>query len=330
MRDRTKEPSRATYDVGDPILKLIRDLPLAVRLEGFGSFKEKARAGNDFEWPWVFKILSGGPITDKISYYFYFLLEQGVVVGLEDAWIQLNSIFKVPFDLQVGQFQVCDPLFKRELRLERSDYDIFKTHVGFSGLNLTYDRGLVMAWHAPLEIEAILQVVNGNGIGPADGDANFDSDKYKNFSFRLARSFGHVRLGAFGYWGKQQGENGLDNQTTYFGPDFVIPIGNKLQISLEYLERRDKDPLFTGNKGDDWVTRGGFAELHYLPKGPDGHWIISLLYNKVDSDDEQAKKENLSVTINHLLARNMRLLIEVRRDIHLKQARLSLGIVTAF
>ena len=27
----------------------------------------------------------------------------------------------------VGQFQVCDPLFKRELRLERYDYEIFKT-----------------------------------------------------------------------------------------------------------------------------------------------------------------------------------------------------------
>ncbi|MBI4916736.1 MAG: hypothetical protein HY825_12885, partial [Acidobacteria bacterium] len=33
MEDASKEPSRATFDVGDPLLTLSRDLPLAVRFD---------------------------------------------------------------------------------------------------------------------------------------------------------------------------------------------------------------------------------------------------------------------------------------------------------
>ena len=33
MEDAAEEPSRATYDVGDPLLKLARDVPLAVRMD---------------------------------------------------------------------------------------------------------------------------------------------------------------------------------------------------------------------------------------------------------------------------------------------------------
>jgi len=121
MEDPSKEPTRATYDVGDPLLMLVRDVPLALRLEGYASWKENALAETDFEWPWAFKILSGGPISNHISYYFYFLEESGEVVGLEDAFLQFNSIFNLPLDLAVGQYQVCDVLFKRESRLERYD-----------------------------------------------------------------------------------------------------------------------------------------------------------------------------------------------------------------
>ncbi len=59
----------------------------------------------------------------------YFILEKGGVQGLEDAWMQFNAPLKMPVNVMVGQFQVCDPLFKRELRLERSDYDIYGARV---------------------------------------------------------------------------------------------------------------------------------------------------------------------------------------------------------
>lgn len=329
LEDPSKEPSRATYDVGDSTLKLFRDIPIAMRVEGYASWKEDATAKSDAEWPWVFKILTGGPISNKASYYVYFLTEKGEVVGLEDAWLQFNSIFGAPIDLQVGQFQVCDPLFKRELRLERYDYQIFKTHVGEADVDLTYDRGLITIWHAPAGIDAVLQVVNGNGIDTADEFDNFDTDRHKNFALRVVKPFKGVRLGLFAYSGKQEKE-GRINKTTYFGPDLVIDFGDKFQFSAEYLERRDDNPYFQITKPGTTKTRGGFGELHFFPKGPDGKLTLSALYNKIDSDDELARYESASLTVNYLIARNLRLVAEGGREIHTKQSRFSLGLVTAF
>jgi hypothetical protein len=330
MEDPSKEPTRATYDVGDPLLMLVRDVPLALRLEGYASWKENALAENDVEWPWVFKILSGGPISNHISYYFYFLEENGEVVGLEDVFLQFNSIFNLPLDLVVGQYQVCDVLFKRELRLERYDYEILTTTVGVSDLNLTYNRGLVLTWHTPAKIDAVFQVLNGNGMPPADGEGNFDNDKYKDVSLRLVRQFPNVRVGLFGYSGKQNADNGTFNNTTYFGPDLVFDLGKKWSLSLEYLERRDDNPFFTASSGPSYVTRGGFAELNFFPKGQDGRWVLTALYNKVNSDDTGAEAETASLTANYLLARNIRLMVEGGRDLVAEASRITIGIVTAF
>lgn len=329
LADASQEPTRATLDSGDPLLKLPREMPLAFRLEGFASWKEDAAAESDLEWPWVFKILSGGPIHDKISYYFYFLTERGEVVGLEDAYLQFNRVFGQPVDLLVGQFQVCDPLFKRELRLERFDYDILTTRVGESGLNLTYDRGLVAAWHAPAELEVVAQIVNGNGIGAVDEERNFDDDKYKNASLRVTRHVGKARLGAFGYYGKQEGAGGAKNETYYFGPDLVIEFDDRLTLAFEYLERRDDNPFFE-DEGTDYETRGGFAELQFFPQGADGRWVFTPLYNKVDSDDENARRESVSLTANYLLVRNVRLLAEFGRDVEREASRATIGVISAY
>jgi hypothetical protein len=330
MEDPSKEPTRATYDVGDPLLMLVRDVPLALRLEGYASWKENALAEYDVEWPWAFKILSGGAISDHVSYYLYFLEESGEVVGLEDVFLQFNSVFHLPVDLMVGQFQVCDVLFKRELRLERFDYDILTTMVGMSDLNLTYNRGLAATWHAPAKIDAVIQVLNGNGMPPADGAGNYDNDNYKDLSLRLVRQFKNVRVGLFGYSGTQKADNGAVNSTDYFGPDLVFDLGKQWSLSLEYLERRDDDPFFTALNGPTYVTRGGFAELHFFPKGQDGRWVLTALYNKVSSDDPAAEAETASLTANYLLARNIRLVLEGGRDLVADASRITVGLVTAF
>lgn len=329
MEDPSKEPARATYDVGDPMLKLFRELPLAVRLDFYSSYKQDAVAEADFEWPWSMKLLSGGPISEKISYYFYAILEQGESIKLEDTFLQFSSVFGAPVDVVVGQFQVCDPLFKRELRLEREDFAILKARVGESPVNLAYDRGMVVTWHTPAKVDVIGQLVNGNGIEPAEDD-NFDNDSLKNVALRLVREFGPVRLGLFGYRGKTEAEDGSTNTTTYFGPDVVVELGEKWQLNLQYLERRDDDPYFAGWTGDTYVTTGGFAELHFFPQGQDGRWVVSALYNKVDSDAVETRYESVSLTLNRLLARNVRLMLEGARDLERDQTRLSLGLIAAF
>ncbi|MFZ5787727.1 MAG: hypothetical protein ACOY3Y_14905 [Acidobacteriota bacterium] len=329
MEDPSKEPTRAAHDVGDPLLKLHRELPLAMRLDGYASWKEDAAAEADFEFPWSFKLLSGGPITEKISYYVYAIIEKGESIKLEDTYVQFNSVFGLPVDVLAGQFQVCDPLFKRELRLERNDYAMLKSHVGLSPVALTYDRGLVIAWGAPADVDVIAQVVNGNGIDEAAGD-DFDDNSLKNVSLRVARQFGPVRAGVFGYRGKSEAANGPTNTTTYVGPDLVIDLGTKWQLNLEYLLRSDDDPFFVGNIATGVDTDGGFAELHYFPNGQDGRWAVSALYNKVTSDEPGAEVEDLSLTLNYLMGRNFRVMIEAYHDLDADRNRVSFGFVTAF
>lgn len=330
LPDPAQEPARATIEVGDPLLKLPRDFPIAARLEGYASYKEDAIAGSDAEFPWVFKVLSGGPIAKKISYYLYVILEKGEVVGLEDAWLQFNDVLGVPLDLLVGQFQVCDPMFKRELRLERYDYEIFGTRVGESSVALTYDRGIVATGHLPKGVDFVVQVVNGNAIEPADAFDNFDNDSNKNLAVRVAGSVGIARLGGFGYWGRQKSDTGVRNETWYVGPDLVLTFNPKWQLSFEYLERRDDNPFFDPAGSPTYVTRGGFAELHFFPKGEDGRWALSLLYNRVRSDDPLARYESASVTANYLAARNVRIVLEAGRDLEADATRVSAGVVAAF
>ncbi len=83
--------------------------------------------------PILLKFLSGGEITKNIAYYFYFFFsESGEVAGIEDAFVMFNNLFGTELDFYVGQFQVSDPLFKRELRLTFEDYMVYKASPGSS------------------------------------------------------------------------------------------------------------------------------------------------------------------------------------------------------
>ena len=88
-------------------------LPLAFRLEGFASYNFNNEGKTDFSAPFVVKILSGGELSDKISYYFYFLFnERGSVAGIEDAFLMYHDLFSSGINFYIGQFQVSDPTFQ--------------------------------------------------------------------------------------------------------------------------------------------------------------------------------------------------------------------------
>ena len=85
----------------------------------------------DFQTPWLLKVISSAPLSRNLSYYFYFMIsERGETGAIEDAFVLWNDIGGRPVDLAVGQFQVSDPLFKRELRLMNEDYAIYRAHIG--------------------------------------------------------------------------------------------------------------------------------------------------------------------------------------------------------
>ena len=331
------EPPRDTINTGDPLLTLMRELPLAVRLDLYAQTYANGKAVTDFQTPYGLKLMSGAPIADKVSYYFYtFISERGEVGGIEDALVQVDDIGGQPVDLIVGQFQVSDPLFKRELRLEFEDYAVYRARVGEAPTDLTYDRGLMVAADVA-GFEVVGQLLNGNGIGPADEERRFDNNAAKNLSARISRDLAEgVRVGAYGYTGLS-GLDGVDNRTRYLGFDATLSSGS-FELNGQYLRRTDSHATFTPGEATT-TTEGGFAELLYIPPG--SRWYGFGLYNLVTADrpllnarlggpEAVDRNETISAGIGYLARRNLRWQFETGWDTEQELLRLTLGLVTAF
>jgi hypothetical protein len=336
-RMRPGEDPADSIGTGDELLALLRELPLAVRLDAYAQTYAGGRAATDFQSPYGLKLLSGGALSKSISYYFYtFLLERGDVGGVEDAFVYFNDLAGAPVDLAVGQFQVSDPLFKRELRLEFEDYAVYRARVGAVPVDLTYDRGIMaMADLAGFTLTG--EIVNGNGIGGAQANRRFDNDRNKNVFLHVTRDLAApVRLGAFGYYGRTN-VSGVTNRTRMLGLDGTISAG-RVELNGQYVLRRDDEPTFTA--GEPAVNlRGGFGELILRPAG--SRWYGFALYNRVTTDRplldvrlggpaNVRRYESLSGGVGYLVRRNLRVSGEVTYDLKREETRISGGLVTAF
>jgi hypothetical protein len=341
-----KEAPRAYRDTGDDELMLLREVPFALRLEGYGSWRSGDAGKADMQWPYLLKLLSGGQIANHVSYYFYFFFgERGEVAGLEDAFVMFNNVFNADFDIYLGQFQASDPLFKRELRMTLEDYQIYRVKPGLSSANLTYDRGIMMTYGFPTGTDITVEVLNGAGIGAADASRSFDTDKYKNTMFRISQDLGeHFRIGGFAYFGREEGENPdlgpswrgvTTNDMWMAGPDVTVELGN-VQLNAQYVSRSDENPfLYTQN----WIagtgpakvkTNGAFGELIITPGGDDGKWYCAALYNWVDSEQNSLDYETITGHVGYMLARNFRVVGELTHDAVAKSTKVSVGFVSAF
>lgn len=328
-----QETPRYFIDSGDKLLSLLREIPIAFRVDTFMTYNNSATKKVDFSTPYIIKLLSGGEISKHISYYLYFFFsERGEVAGLEDAFLMFDNIFNSGFDFFVGQFQVSDPLFKREIRLTLEDYLIYKTKPGKSKIDLTYDRGLMVAKGLPSGTDFVLEVVNGSGIGEANIFRNYDSDKYKNLLFRLSQDLGtHLRLGAVTYVGKE-GEDDRANSLWMLGFDGTV-VQPSLELNFQFILRHDSNPSFLPYAKQEVRTKGGFAELIYLPRGDDSRFYGAGLFNWVDSDQNDLDYLTLTAHGGWLLSRNARLTAETTylfRSVYGRHLKFSLGLVTAF
>ncbi|MEW6014202.1 MAG: hypothetical protein AB1690_02645 [Candidatus Zixiibacteriota bacterium] len=324
-----KDAPRYFVETGDQKLSLIRELPFAVRLEGYTSYISASNRNLDFTSPYIAKLLSGGTLAKDISYYFYFFFsERGdATVGIEDAFVMFNNLFNSELDFYIGQFQISDPLFKRELRLTYEDYQVYKFRPGSSLINLAYDRGIMMTYGFASGTDVVLEVLNGNGLNAADEMHLYDNDKYKNLFGRVSQNMGeYLRVGGIGFYGKEKQE--AVNEVTMFGGDATIAYG-PLELNLQYLDRKDTDPDMTGTD-IDLKTRGGMAELIVNPHGDRSDWYLVALYNQIDSDRQDLKYQTLTGHIGYLLRTNVRLTGEVSYDIENEESRVVLGIITAF
>ena len=334
-----KDAPRFLRDTGDDWLLLMRELPVALRFELYGRFQSIDETKADLQTPYILKILSGGQIARDVSYYFYFFFsERGEVAGIEDAFLSFNNIFSAPLDLAVGQFQVSDPLFKRELRMTFEDYQIYRFAPGHSSVDLAYDRGLYFTYALPTATDLSFLVVNGSGIGPADASRAFDSDRYKNVMLRISQDVGELlRVGVFGYVGKEEGVGAMEGGTEapartnamwMLGPDVTLSTEN-LEVNVQYVERQDEDPFFAG-ADEKTKTRGGFAEVVYTPNGDQSRYYGVLLYNWLESLPGGAKVNSLTGHLSYMIARNLRLTGEYTYDFALKGGTVTVGLVSAF
>ena len=251
---------------------------------------------------------------------------------MEDAYLMFNNLFSTELDVYVGQFQVSDPLFKRELRLTYEDYQIYRTKVGRSDINLTYDRGVMLTYGFETGTSLMFEVLNGSGIGEGNPFRNFDNDKHKNLFGRVSQDVGDfLRVGGFGYYGKEDfmiDTVPFKNEMWMAGPDLTLSYNDILEFNLQYVERRDKQSL--SGAGMDIKTRGAMGEIIVTPEGDESKWYGVGLFNWVESDEQSLNFKTGTLHLGYLLRRNVRLVSEFTYDFKNKFGQVGIGFIAAF
>ena len=308
------DPTAASESFGDPNLKLEKALNLAVRVDSFFRYRSDTSVHSDVQSPFLVKLFVIGYLAKDITFYSYFLAnEGGNVVGMEDAFLYFNNLGGKDLDLQIGQFQVMDPVYSREQRLTFQDIEIYVTRVGLSPFELTYQRGALVSYgFGPLGL--VGGVVNGNGIGSQDPDGNFDHNTPKDFFGRISAGAGPVSVGFFGYKGRTREIAGsAENSFERYGPD--LRVRNWIQnvdLRAEWLFGRDRNPGFSAAPTPVRLA-GGFIEVDYH-FNPD--WTGILLYNQVNAKADPTIEKNLATAnLTHYFLRNLKAFIEYTLDL---------------
>jgi len=338
-----EEMPRDTIGTGDSLLELSSSLPLAFRIDAYVRAFNNGQVATDLETPYNLKILSGGTISKNLSYYLYFFLfERGEIGGIEDAFVYVNDLGGAPVDVAIGQFQISDPLFKRELRLEFQDYAVYRARIGLQPADLTYDRGIMAVADAG-GFTITGEVVNGNGRGEAEPNRRFDNDLAKAFFGHVTRDVApNVRVGAMGYFGRQEGafddtSPDVTNDIWMLGADATLSF-ESVEINAQYIHREDDAPTFTALE-EEARMNGGFVEL--LVRPPQSRWYALALYNHIETNRPLLnvrlggpanvdKYQAFTGGFGYVLRRNFRLLVEGTWDLEQDDASWTLGLVTAF
>jgi len=332
------ESPRHFINTGDDRLSLFRELPIAFRMDGHATLNYNDEGSVDFAAPFVLKIISGGELSDRLSYYFYFLMnERGHIAGLEDAFLMYRNLLGTGINIYMGQFAVSDPMFKGELRYTLENYKIYSTAPGESTIDLKYDRGILLDRGFETGTTVVFEVVSGAGLTEANKAYIFDKDKYKNVLLKVAQDIGdYVSLGFFGYTGKEVLQNNTGdfvNSVRMYGPDLVLDFNEKLIIGLQYVWRTDSDVFIDPEEPmrQDLMTQGGFAEVIFSPKGDMSTWYLTGLLNWVESDLDLLDYRSATFHAGYLIRRNVRLVTEYTRVFSgSPYGKLSAGFVSAF
>ncbi len=330
----------STVETGDEMLALPDSVPLALRTQAFVQAREAEAvdvsngetisADTDIQSPYLIKLLSGAPLSDHISYYFYAIFaekgDNGSVV-VEDAWFSHDDVFGTDISLMLGQFQVSDLMFPRETRLTFQDFMVYRM------AGLTYDRGTIFGYTAgPVDLS--LGLVNGNGIsenysinspGYKRPDHLFDNDSGKAVFGRVGGDIIGANIGLFGYSGTQKNATGIagsdsgdrDTDKISYGIDLSGKFGSKTYWFAQLLQN-DWDEFINVNTEYSWF--GSFVGVDYIHNS---HWVYSILYNYADANDfkntdtiyEGIDVNSLTLSTSYYFMRNVKGVIEANLDL---------------
>jgi hypothetical protein len=327
--------------LGDERLALPDHVPLAVRAQAYVQARQGKTidpvtgasnyAATDFQAPYLVKVLSSAPLSKNITYYFYAIFAEkggnGEVV-VEDAWFSYADLFGSGVDMLLGQFQLSDSMFPREVRLPFQDYMVYRM------AGITYDRGVVFSRDVgPLAIQ--LGFTNGNGINanssinsPGFGrpDRMFDNNSSKTVFTHLGADVGPVALGVFAATGKQRSATGpagtamglRDTDKRIVGLDASGQLGGTVNWYVQYLWNA-WDGFLDADPSRNYRWQGGFAGVDWIPND---RWAFSALYNHDRAGDlahthtiyEGLAMSSLSLTSSYYFMRNVKGIIEVNFD----------------
>ena len=327
-----------TISGGDDMMALPKSVPLALRAQAFVQTRdakaidvnsgEETTANPDIQAPYLIKLLSGAPLSDHVSYYFYGILAEkggnGSVI-VEDAWFSHDDLFDTGIGMMLGQYQISDLMFPRELRMTFQDYMVYRM------AGLTYDRGIQFSRaFGPVSVD--LGWANGNGIEDNYGinspgykrpDHLFDDNSGKSLYGRLGFDLAVMNVGLFGYSGTQK--NAISGSTSRgprdtpkiaYGVDASGKIGDKTWWFAQGIWNRWEDFI---NVGTTYEWFGAFVGVDYVHSP---RWTFSALYNFADAQDlnntdtvfEGIDINTLTLTASYYFMRNVKGVLEVNGD----------------
>lgn len=330
-----------TLDLGDDQLRLPDQFPLGLRAQAFVQARDgesidpvsgevSADSTTDFQAPYLVKLLASAPLSEQISFYFYAILAekgQNTEIVVEDAWFSYGDLFDTGISMQLGQFQLSDLMFPREVRLTFQDFMPYRM------AGITYERGALFGREFGA-VNVDLGFVNGNGIdanasvnspGFRRADRLFDNDTSKTAFGRIGTDVGGAAVGLFALSGQQRNAAGpagtlsgqRDTDKRVLGLDASGRLGGDVYWFAQALWN-EWDGFLDPAQSYQW--NGGFAGIDWVRNE---RWTHSLLYNFADAGDfdgtdtvfEGIDINSLTLSSSYYFMRNVKGVLELNVDL---------------
>lgn len=330
-----------TLDVGDEQLRLPEHLPLGLRAQAFVQARDgesidpvsgevAADSTTDFQAPYLIKLLASAPLSEEISFYFYAIFAekgQNTEVVIEDAWFSYGDLFDSGISMMLGQFQISDLMFPREVRLTFQDFMPYRM------AGITYERGILFGrGFGAFNVD--IGFVNGNGIdanasinspGYRRADRLFDNDTSKTVFGRIGTDISGVSVGLFALSGQQRnavGPAGIesgdrDTDKRILGLDASGRLRSNVYWFVQGLWN-EWDGFLDANQSYEWG--GAFIGVDWVRNA---RWTHSLLYNFADAGDlastdtvfEGIDISSLTLGSSYYFMRNVKGVLELNVDL---------------